>query len=186
MDVFRNSSEFLAALQTQEAGFDIRDVVCNAVEASAPQAKARQLRLKRSVNTMLPPNLHGDSAGIGRLLTELVANAVQTTPHGEICLRADLEDETAAEVTVRFVVSSPFGKISADAMASFFERFGLSEEDAEPESRTDRGMASCRSLLDAVGGEMTVDQNPGVGANLHLVVSLMKAPSAESRAITLH
>ena len=140
-------------------GFDIRDLVSGAVEASAPQAKARQLQLKRSVHSHLPHSLHGNSAGISRILTEVIANAVRYNPHhGEVCVRADLEDESDAEVTVRFSVTTAYQGVSVEAMA----------------------------IVDALGGEICMEPRPGRNPALSLVVSLGKAGLDATRGVVLH
>ncbi len=169
------------------AGFDVRDVVCTAVESAAAHAKFKQLRLKRTVETLLPSQLHGNSAAISGLLTELVSNAVRLAHRGEICVSAELEDESPAEVTVRFTVSDNGNEVWPELLGEFFEHFVLADGPARHAARgTPPGLANCKRLVDSIGGEMRVETRPGEGSSLSLLVSLLKTASPLSGNVVLH
>jgi signal transduction histidine kinase len=174
-------------LDASAAGFDIRDLVCCAVESATFEAKTKQLRLKRSVESILPSSLHGDSASICRLLSEFVTSAVQYSNRGEVCLSAALEDESAAEVTVRFSVSDSECDIWPELVGEFFEHTDLAFDlPARSQRGLPSGLANCRSLVDSVGGQILVESKPGEGSRLTLLVSLLKSSAAFTGDVVLH
>jgi signal transduction histidine kinase len=173
-------------LDASAAGFDIRDLVCCAVESVTMEAKQKQLRLKRSVDTILPNSLHGDSASICRLLCEFVTSAVQYSNRGEVCLSAALEDESAAEVTVRFSVSDSECDIWPELVGEFFEHSDLMIDLPRTQRGLPPGLANCRSLVDSVGGQILVESRPGEGSRLTLLVSLLRTSAALAGDVVLH
>ena len=159
------STNTLAMPDASTAGFDVRDLVCCAVESATFEAKTKQLLLKRSVQSLLPSRLHGDSASLCRLLCEFVTRAVQHAQRGEICLSAELEDESAAEVTVRFSLSDSSTSLPRQLLTESFV---------------------AGDLIESVGGQILVETNPGRGSSLSLLVSLLKSSAGTAERIVLH
>ena len=151
--------------------FDVRDLVNAAIEAAAPRARAKQLKLNRTVEPGIPSRLHGDVEALRKVLTELVANAVHFTERGEVCLCAELEHENAAEVTIRFMVRDTSAGITAQTLCEFFERFSVPGE-APVAPDVPMGLARCKHLVDSMGAAISVDTGGGEGSSFHFVVSL--------------
>ena len=155
--------------------FDVRDLVNAAIEAAAPLARTKQLKLTRSVEPSIPHRVQGNAPALRKVLTELVANAVHFTERGEVCVCAELEHENAAEVTVRFMVRDTGSGITAQTLSEFFERFSVPGEVAVADTPT--GLDRCKDLVDSMGAAISVDLG-GEGSSFHFVVKLPKGGRA--------
>src|SRR3954454_4719063 len=125
--------------------------------------------------------LVGDRAGVGQVLVKLLANAVKFTEHGEVVLTVepDVGRQRAAGVHVlHFTVRDTGIGISADRIDRLFESF--SQGDASTTRRyggTGLGLAISKRLCELMGGEVSVESEPGKGSAFHFAVVPEAAPS---------
>lgn len=107
-----------------------------------------------------------DSAKLRQILSNLLSNAVKFTEKGEITLRARLTDE---ELVID-VVDTGIG-ITPDQQKRLFEPFWQLERGTTRRvGGTGLGLSVSQRLAGLLGGEITVQSEPGVGSTftLHL------------------
>ena len=110
------------------------------------------------------PRLNVDSSRISNVLTNLVSNAAKFAPSGtKITVTAQAED---GQVVVS-VADEGLG-IALEHQAHLFERF-YRVDNALTRSRpgTGLGLAICKGLVEAHGGSMWVESEPGRGATFY-------------------
>ena len=164
------------ALTPVDAGAEARATV----EMLAGRASARGLALEAHVDTAVPPVL-ADRAALGRVLANLVSNAVKFTDAGEVtvCVR---NDRGAVEVAV-----TDTGCGMDDAfLASLYEPFlQASTGWGRSHEGTGLGLTITRRLVEGMGGEIRVASAPGVGTTFTVVLrtaeALAEAPSVSAR-----
>ena len=119
------------------------------------------LELKTEVGTGLP-SLDVDRVRIGEVLANLLANAVRhTPPGGTVTLEASTNPQGVA-----FAVTDTGEGIAADELAHVFDRFAKS-----PESRgAGLGLAIAKSLVQAHGGTISAESEPGRGTTIRFVL----------------
>jgi PAS domain S-box-containing protein len=108
----------------------------------------------------LPPVLI-DPERLTEVVTNLVTNAVNYTPHGgRIIVRADV-----AGAWVTFTVRDTGPGIAAKDLPHLFERFYRGEVGRRASAPgTGLGLAISKEIMDRMGGRITVDSVPGQGA----------------------
>jgi signal transduction histidine kinase len=140
--------------------FDLQSVIDDCLEAFSFSAHQKGTTLVADHAAGEIRTVVGDEHRIRQILFNLVGNAVKFTENGRVSVsvRADA-DRIAIEVA-----DTGIG-ISRDRQAAVFERF------VQAESGTTRryggsglGLALCRELAVALGGDISLDSEPGRGS----------------------
>ena len=168
-DVMARLLEDLQLLSNAEAGalrlhrerLEPRELVETAADAFATPAGEAGVRLRTEVPAGLPA-LDVDRVRIGEVFANLLANAVRHTPSGgTITLSASRNPHGVA-----FAVADTGEGIPADELAQVFDRFAKS-----PESRgVGLGLAIAKSLVQAHGGTISAESEPGRGTTIRFVL----------------
>jgi CheY-like chemotaxis protein/HPt (histidine-containing phosphotransfer) domain-containing protein len=143
---------------------------CTSLFASTAESKGIEL-------VVCPPppcerKLLGDPLRLRQVLMNLVGNAVKFTERGEVVVRADVASDGDRAV-VRLAVADTGIGIDAAAVGKIFEPFAQADETTTRRfGGSGLGLAICRELSDLMGGEITVESQPGVGSTFHLSLPL--------------
>ena len=115
--------------------------------------------------------VRADAEKVRQVLLNLVANAVKfTAPGGHIRIACDADD-----THVRIRVTDTGIGIPTDRRGAIFEPFvQLHRTLAQPSEGTGLGLAISRDLARGMGGELTVESEPGSGSTFTL--ALQRAP----------
>jgi PAS domain S-box-containing protein len=128
-----------------------------------------QIRHRARVIRELAPvsRVRGSEGRIVQLFLNLLVNAAQAIPIGS----ADtnwIKVKTVAEQGNAVVEISDSGiGIAPDVMGRIFDPFFTTKQIGEG---TGLGLAICRSIVTAMGGEITVDSTPGTGSTFRVVL----------------
>jgi NtrC-family two-component system sensor histidine kinase KinB len=143
---------------------DVASMVQEVIDQSQPVAAARDLGLCGDVPTGLPP-LWGDRDLLQRVLVNLVDNALKFTPsHGEIRIEVSQADPKM----LLFAVSDTGPGIPPQHHERIFDRFSRA---GRGEIRgTGLGLALCKLGVEAHGGRIWVESEPGLGATFKFVL----------------
>jgi signal transduction histidine kinase len=107
-------------------------------------------------------------------LSCLLDNAVKFTALGGVRI-----DVAANDGEVRITISDTGSGISADRIASLFDRFhGTSTEPALAEQGAGLGLPLAKGLTDLIGGALTVDSSVGKGTCVVVSLPLLSPDSA--------
>jgi PAS domain S-box-containing protein len=138
---------------------DIEDLVRDAVEQLGPTAAARGIHMTSQVAAGLPL-LQGDRDLLQRVLLNLLSNAVKFTSHdGTIHVQVTRLDEDKG---VLFAVSDTGMGIPPDQHQRIFDRFARVPDNQV--RGTGLGLALCKLAVEAHGGRIWVESEPGHGA----------------------
>ena len=138
------------------------ELIARATEQIAALATERRQILKSSTATIRA--LAVDSEKIVRVLVNLLANAVKFTPGGGVISVAAADSEEDGSRAVLFTVSdSGIGLREADIARIFSEGFRV-KADAPTHRSTGIGLTFCKRVVEAHGGKIWVESQPGHGA----------------------
>jgi signal transduction histidine kinase/DNA-binding response OmpR family regulator len=181
-------------LELAPTDFLLRGVVEDTLELLAPRAHERGLELSFREESGLPAMVHGDALRLRQVLTNLVANAIKFTEHGEVAVdvrRVHGEDAghagaPAADGGPGPVLRFEFGVrdtgigIPADALPRLFHAFEQGSGGmARRYGGTGLGLAISRQLVELMGGTISVRSAPGIGSEFRFTVPLGAAGQAE-------
>ncbi|QUD89406.1 PAS domain S-box protein [Phenylobacterium montanum] len=156
--------------------FDPTEALNEAVELVAAQAEAKGLELVLDLSPDLPALVRADSSRLRQIVLNLLSNALKFTGAGRVTLVASyLANQRRLRVTVEDTGSG----IPADKLDRLFERF--SQVDGSINRRhggTGLGLAICKSLVELMGGQISVHSTVGRGASFTFDIL---APVASAR-----
>ncbi|MGA3186806.1 MAG: PAS domain S-box protein [Bryobacteraceae bacterium] len=145
----------------ENLSFDARAIIEDVVQLLRVQASEKGLLLHARVSPEIPPLLRGDAHRLRQVLTNLCANAVKFTEHGEVRLDVTL-DEPA---TVRFSVTDTGIGIPPDRVADIFSPFVQADASTTRKyGGTGLGLAICKQFVAMMGGSIRVDSREGHGS----------------------
>ncbi len=139
---------------------DVAASAVNVVEAMVPVAQRRGIQLE-FIGTPESAIVWADGGRLEEVLMNLLSNALKFTPDGgRVAVRVG-EEDTDVEVAVED--SGP--GITADELPLLFEKFSQTQTGrAMPRSGTGLGLVICRHLVEAHGGRIWVESQPGHGS----------------------
>jgi PAS domain S-box-containing protein len=113
------------------------------------------------------PVVHADESRLRQVIDNLLSNAIKYTPDGgEIVLSGRYDDEN---ITVS--VTDPGVGLSADEQARVFERFYRVDGKLSRKTQgTGLGLYLSRAIVEAHGGAMYVDSQPGKGSTFSFTI----------------
>jgi PAS domain S-box-containing protein len=145
--------------------FDLDDVLDRLAAVIGLKAEEKDVELVYALPPRLPRRLLGDPTRLGQVLLNLTSNAVKFTERGEVLVSATQSVREDNAVRLVFEVSDTGIGLRADEIARLFEPF--TQADSSTTRRfggTGLGLAISRHLVQMMGGEITVDSEPGRGS----------------------
>ncbi len=124
------------------------------------------------------PDVSGDASQLGQVVTNLCVNAGQATgPKGKITVHTDADPNTRSVV---LTVTDTGSGIAPEHLAHIFEPFYTTKDS---EGGTGLGLATVYGIVQAHGGEITVDSELGQGTTftVRLPRYVASAESADTR-----
>ena len=151
-------------LAVEQADFDLDALFGRLALLAGAKAGDQGLELVFDIGDEVPRQLHGDAQHLEQVLTNLLTNAVKFTTQGDIRLQCRHRrlDGAALELAIE-VHDSGVGMAPAQ-MARLFQPFSQADESSTRRfGGTGLGLAICKRLVDAAGGRISVDSQPGAG-----------------------
>jgi two-component system phosphate regulon sensor histidine kinase PhoR len=146
---------------------DLRQLCEKTVSVFAERASSRNMRLSVEIPEGFPPAAV-DASAFDRILTNLVDNALKYCPDGSgVSVSAR---ESGAKLQV--VVSDSGPGIDAKHLPRLFERFYRVDNGRSRDmGGTGLGLSIVKHLVEAMGGEVSVESMPGKGATFAVTLS---------------
>lgn len=154
-------------LVLESVPFDLDTVFSQACSTVLGKTKGRTVETLFSVPIDIPRILIGDPVRLGQVLTNLYGNAVKFTTEGEIVIASELQHETEDRVTLRFSVRDTGVGMAPEQIKNLFEPF--QQADTSTTRRfggTGLGLSICRNLVELMGGEISLESEPGKGTRV--------------------
>jgi PAS domain S-box-containing protein len=171
--------------------FDLQESVESSIELLALKAREKKLDLVYLIEPDVPPWIYGDLARLRQVLVNLISNALKFTDRGEVFIsvknsRQPLPPARSARgpgVTLEVCVKDTGIGIPADKLHRLFQAF--SQVDSSTARRfggTGLGLAISRRLVEAMGGKLWVESEPGVETRFYFSFATEAAAPVESAA----
>ena len=160
-DILDLSRLDMAEIKVEFAAVDLNAVVEQVVAAHRPRAEAASLELTFEPKVALPPVL-GEHNQLSRVVANLVGNAVNYTPAGQVRVSTHLDKERQRAC---LEVQDTGRGIEEEDLAHIFERFYRGREvGSSAIPGTGLGLAVVKEIVELHGGTIKVESQVGQGS----------------------
>ncbi len=136
--------------------------VCNLIRF---RAQSRNLSFLVDVDEQLPDRLYGDEIRIRQIMLNILNNAVKYTFRGEVSLSVSGETKSDGTFRLAFSVRDTGIGIRQEDLERLFEKFErIRPKEFQNVEGTGLGLTIVKSLLDMMGGAISVDSTYGEGS----------------------
>lgn len=165
-----------------ESFFSLDELLHSLISLMQPKADEKKLQLK--LNIPVTGHCYHDAAGsLRQILTNLLANAIKFTDHGDILLRVSHLEQIENQHCLRFSIQDSGIGIEPALQQHIFERFTQADESITRRfGGTGLGLSICRQLSQEMGGQMGVKSTLGKGSTFWVEVNLKVAEASEYKA----
>jgi two-component system sensor histidine kinase GlrK len=138
---------------------DLGSLIAKAVDEVAPLAEAKEISIEQNVRELPPVTM--DSERILQVVRNLIGNALKFTPNGGVvCILA-----RAAEAGVSVSVTDTGPGIPKPHLTAVFDKYRQAGEGgAGPMKGTGLGLAIVKHIVQAHGGKVWAESEPGHGS----------------------
>jgi two-component system sensor histidine kinase/response regulator len=162
-------------LDLQVIDFDLRVTLDELRATLTKRSEEKKLRFLMLISPQVPSLVRGDPGRLRQVLMHLVGNAIKFTERGRVVVRVALELETDLAALVRFSVSDTGIGIQREQMDRIFQVF--TQGDGSSTRRyggVGMGLALSKRLVEAQGGRIGADSEPGKGTTFWFTVQMEK------------
>ncbi|MFZ0666562.1 MAG: ATP-binding protein [Acidimicrobiales bacterium] len=186
LDLAKVESGTVTVQTTELSLSELRDDLLREFE---PVARDSGLAYSIGISAGCPGSISTDAQRLSQILRNLLANAFKFTDQGSVTLEVDLAETgwsrqtdslTKAQAVIAFSVVDTGIGIDSDQLSRIFEAFAQADgTTARLYGGTGLGLSISRTLVELLGGELTVKSTPGQGS-----VFTVFLPSTASTAST--
>ncbi len=173
LDISKLESRQLTMVENE---FDLVQLCEAVIDILKPRFMSEQVELVLNLPNAGDERLLGDSGRIRQVLMNLLGNALKFTERGRVELNIEVRDFKSNRAEVRFEVVDTGIGISQEKLERLFDSFF--QVDATRTSKyggSGLGLAISRKLVEAMGGCIGVESQPGAGSRFWFELPLQKA-----------
>ena len=172
-------------LELEARHFALRDEIDALLGLIRPLAQGKGLALTLHYDNQLPPNVIGDSTRLRQVLWNLLGNAIKFTAHGQVALEVRQLSCDAQCTQVHFVVRDTGIGISPEQSQHLFKAFSQADSSTTRQyGGTGLGLAISASLVEAMGGAIKLESEPGKGACFDFALELRVSDTPASPQVS--
>ncbi len=143
-------------------------------------AESKGLALGLDVDTGVEEWVLGDAQRLKQVLLNLVGNAIKFTERGGVSLRLSARPAAIGMAAIRFEVHDSGVGMSAEARSGLFQPFHqVDNERNRRRGGTGLGLVISQSIVEAMGGRIEVESEPGAGSCFSFTVTMERDQSVE-------
>jgi two-component system, sensor histidine kinase len=166
-------------MELESIPFSLRQCVSEAQGTLEFMARDKGLALSYTVDAAVPDHLLGDPNRVRQVLLNLINNAVKFTQSGSVRVEAALEKERAGVAMLRFSVTDTGIGLSEEQSKLIFEPFRQADGSVTRKyGGTGLGLAICSSLVELMGGAISVVSTLGQGSTFSFTTRCAVCDSA--------
>ncbi|WP_249900845.1 ATP-binding protein [Paenibacillus sp. PK3_47] len=167
-------------MELNTAPFSIRKLLQHAASLLSSAAAKRGNTLKWQVGNGVADSLEGDAAKLLQVIINLLGNAVKFTRSGEVEVKAGLAGEDGGCQKLCFEVRDEGIGIPLKDQAALFRPYSqISREPELAAEGTGLGLSICKSMVELMGGTITVESAPGQGSTFRFELWMNKTPAVQ-------
>jgi signal transduction histidine kinase/DNA-binding response OmpR family regulator len=166
-------------MEVAESSFSPSEIIRDMHQWLEPAAHEKSITLTSYTGDGLPSYVIGDSLRVRQILFNLVGNAIKFTDAGEVTLKASPGGKAGDKTIILFEVKDTGIGIAETDLAKIFEEFEQGSVKIRRESSgAGLGLSITRRLVNLLGGEITVESQPGKGSTFRVGLPFLETQAA--------
>lgn len=157
--------------------FYLQDVLDSCAGIMIPQAQEQGIALETKRAGLSHTCLLGSPLHLRQILINIVGNAIKyNRPNGKVTICTEELSDEEGQVTYRFTIEDNGIGMSEEFQKCLFEPFTQEQHDARTRYKgTGLGMAITKSLVEQMGGTISVQSQLGIGSKFTVVLPAERA-----------
>ncbi len=152
-------------LDIERISFNPYSVIMEVVKVLGFQAGKKGISLALQVQGTVPETITSDPGKIRQMVTNLVGNAVKFTEHGSVIVTAHAEQVSQHDIQFHIDITDTGVGMNEEALDRIFEDFVQADASTTRKfGGTGLGLSISRKFVRAMGGDITVNSQPGKGS----------------------
>lgn len=171
-------------LELASSNGNLEECVQSVITAVKPSLRGKNVEIVLRWDPSTPRWIHADLDRLRQVFFDLAGNAAKFTQRGKITvsLRADPLPDQDGQIVLHCSVSDTGPGIPPADLAHLFEPFSQGTMARRQAVRgTGLGLSICRRLVEAMGGEISVNSNVGHGSEFVFTVRVRRGVEERSR-----
>ena len=166
------SGKFLLA----EEPFVLFNAIQEVADIIRQRSEEKNIRFETDCLGLKTYAVVGDKLRLKQVLINLLGNAVKFTPNeGSLILKAHLREIDEESITVYFAAQDTGIGIEADRIERLFQAFEQADNSISVRyGGTGLGLSISQSLINQMGGEITVDSTVGIGSTFQFTLTFKR------------
>ncbi len=159
-------------LEMEQERFNPFPVILEVVKVLGVRAGEKGIGLELKVQDDVPETIIGNSGRLRQIVTNLVGNAVKFTEHGGVTVTAYVERLSGDDLQLHIDIVDTGMGMNTEATSRIFQDFVQADVSvARKFGGTGLGLSISRKFARALGGDITVESEPGVGSVFRVTVN---------------
>ena len=188
-DILNITKTETISLKLEPTPFRIKELLEQAAEIVGSHAAEKHQELSVNIDPDLPDVLMCDEKRLMQVIMNLLGNAVKFTPdHGKIGLETRLLDvnsgqhgEEGGVCTIQFIISDMGIGISKEQQSYLFDPFVQADSGSTKKyGGAGLGLAISKRIVEMMGGEISVESEPGKGSVFSFTIQAVTVRTEES------
>ena len=176
-DVLDFSKIEAGKLEIEHAPFYLKSVMGNLATIVSPKAQEKYLEFFIEMSPGVSDHLIGDPLRLGQVLINLMGNAIKFTNKGEVGMLAEVDEEAADHVVLRFTVKDTGIGLTQEQIDKLFQAFTQADTSTTRKfGGTGLGLSISKRLVELMGGRIWVESTLGEGSKFIFTARFQKAP----------
>ena len=150
---------------------DLGELIVDTADVLGVRAREKDLDLNVEFHSSIPAIIQSDPTRLRQIITNLVGNAIKFTETGSVTIATELAAENGPRLKVN-IIDSGVG-MTPEQQAKIFDSFSQADETTTRKfGGTGLGLSISRQLTEALGGQLTVSSEAGVGSTFTIELPL--------------
>ncbi|WP_052507558.1 PAS domain-containing hybrid sensor histidine kinase/response regulator [Desulfonatronovibrio magnus] len=185
-DILDLSSLDAGKMIIREKEFSFKNICDSLNDLYAIPAREKGIEFDCSLDSSLPAKIIGDDTRVQQVLFNLVGNAVKFTENGSVSLNISPVLQQNGHKRILFSITDTGTGIPEDKLDKLFHPFTQADGSMTRQYQgAGLGLVIVRRLVNMMGGNISVESEPGRGTTMHVVLPFKipeNAPSVDVHA----
>jgi len=165
-DILDVSKLQVGKLKLMPVHYDFSLLIANIYSTAQFLIKNKAINFELVLDEQSPVYLYGDDMRLRQVLLNLLSNAIKFTDEGYVRLSISF-----TETTIKIIVSDTGIGIPAESIPTLFDAFiQVDTEKNRSTKGTGLGLTISKLIIEAMGGEITVESECGRGSSFHIEI----------------